>query len=118
VDNVASGGINVGITSEGVLTEGMQDEVFHIRETPDGMPLKGYKITSFNAICDFAKELHWRIPLCAIAGWDVCLDSDDNPMLIEVNLTYGGVLVHQLCNGPIFGDRTEEILNRVYHQSK
>ena len=114
VDNVASGGINVGITSEGVLTEGMQDEVFHIRETPDGMPLKGYKITSFNAICDFAKELHWRIPLCAIAGWDVCLDSDDNPMLIEVNLTYPDVQNMQMITGPIFKDRFAEVIDSLF----
>ena len=53
-----------------------------------------------------------------LISWDFAVDPQGEPVLIEVNLTYGGVLVHQLCNGPIFGDRTEDILSRVYHQSK
>lgn len=114
VDNVASGGMNVGVTADGVLTEGVQDEVFHIKQTPDGLPLKGYKIDSFKEVCEFAKTLHQRIPLCAIAGWDIGLDGNDKPILIEVNLNCPDVKNMQMINGPFFKDRFEEMIEYVF----
>ena len=101
VDNVASGGMNVGVTDKGILTEGVQDEVFHIKKTPNGMLLEGYQIDFFAEICEFVKELHLRLPLCALAGWDIGLDSNDKPLLIEVNLNCPDVKNMQMINGPV-----------------
>ena len=114
VDNVASGGMNVGITNNGILTEGVQDEVFHIKKTPNGMPLKGFQIGPFAEICTFAKELHLRLPLCALAGWDIGLDGNDNPILIEVNLNCPDVKNMQMINGPVFKDRFDEVIDYVF----
>ena len=46
-------------------------------------------------------------------GWQ-SIGTDGEPILIEVNLTYGGLSTHLLSNGPLFGDMTPEILKRVY----
>jgi hypothetical protein len=35
-------------------------------------------------------------------------------MLIEANLTFGGIEIHQVTNGPIFGDMTEEVLDSIF----
>ena len=34
--------------------------------------------------------------------------------MIEGNLCRAGMRVPQMCNGPIFGDRTPEILNKIF----
>jgi hypothetical protein len=54
------------------------------------------------------------IGLSRLLSWDFAIDEDGEPVLIEVNLTYGGVDVHQMSNGPVFGDMTEAVLNEVF----
>ena len=44
------------------------------------------------------------------------LDVNCDPVLIKANFSYGGVTIHQLNNGPIFGDDTEKILREVFSQ--
>lgn len=46
-------------------------------------------------------------------GLDICLDENNEPVLIEVNLLEPGILYEQLCTGPIFGERTNEVLDYV-----
>jgi len=33
-------------------------------------------------------------------------------------MTFGEVDFHQMCNGPIFGDLTERVLNEIYKTGK
>ncbi len=48
------------------------------------------------------------------AGWDFCLDENNNPIFIEVNLGYPSILYEQLCSvSPIFGNRTNEVYEYV-----
>ena len=51
-----------------------------------------------------------------LISWDFAIGQDGEPILIELNLTYGGLSTHLLSNGPLFGDRTPEILARVYNK--
>ena len=47
-------------------------------------------------------------------SWDVTIGEDGRPILIEFNIAFGGLDVHQLPNGPIFGDLTHEVLDDVF----
>ena len=60
------------------------------------------------------KKLHPFIPHFRMVSWDFSVNEDGMPILIEANLMYGELEFHQLCNGPIFGDDTEEILKEVF----
>ena len=51
-------------------------------------------------------------------SWDFAIDELANPVLIEVNLSYGGVDVHQMSNGPVFGEMTADILDEVFKKGK
>ena len=52
-----------------------------------------------------------------LISWDFAIDENGEPMLIEMNISYGELDFHQLCNGPIFGDKTEDVLNEVFDNS-
>jgi len=120
VDNGSHGGIICGINEDETLKEfAYNTRGYSWKQHPQGVTFKGYKIVGYKQCCEMVKRLAGRLLTTSrLISWDFAIDPEGDPVLIEVNLTYGGVLVHQLCNGPIFGDRTEEILNRVYHQSK
>ena len=51
-------------------------------------------------------------------SWDFAVDESGEPVLIEMNINYGELDFHQLCNGPIFGDQTKEIVKEVIEHSK
>ena len=43
----------------------------------------------------------------------LALAIDGEPVLIEVNLAYGGLFFHQIANGPVFGDLTKDIITEA-----
>ena len=47
-------------------------------------------------------------------SWDFAVDINAEPILIEINLRFQGINGGQLCNGPLFGDLTDEILREVF----
>ena len=52
--------------------------------------------------------------LCRVSklvAWDISLDQNDEPVLIETNLRWGGSV--QIAAGPVFGDMTEDVLNWI-----
>ena len=46
------------------------------------------------------------------------MDENGDPVVIEVNMSYGQIDFHQLCNGPIFGDRTGEMLDYLFKHDR
>lgn len=46
------------------------------------------------------------------------IDETGEPVLIEANINYGGVEIHQINNGLIFGNETKEILEEVFQKKK
>lgn len=118
VDNASSGGMFIGINkNNGKLTRATNFEILEINESPSGLKFSDYQIEHFNRITDFAKKLHTRIPLCALAGWDIALDKNNEPVFIEVNLNKPSVWLMQVCNGPIFGERFDEVLEYCFKQN-
>lgn len=51
-----------------------------------------------------------QFSLCKFIGGDICFNEQNEPVVIELNSSQPGVIGEQLCTGPIFGDRTEEVL--------
>ena len=119
VDNASSGGIVCGITSEGTLKEIAYDHNGNkFTGHPQSGPLKGIKIEGYDKCCELVKQLAGRMCSASrLISWDFAIDPAGEPILIEVNLSFGELDFHQLCNGPIFGERTSEILSRVFNKS-
>lgn len=116
VDNASSGGLVCGIQDDGTLKEVAYDKNGNRRtEHPQGGAFKGIRLEGFDKCRDLVRRLAGRMCTTSrLISWDLSVDPSGDPVLIEVNLTYGELDFHQLCNGPIFGHMTDKVLSRVF----
>ena len=107
--------MSVGINEDGTLKEYAYffngDRI--TKHPSSGIEFKGYQLPSFDKAIELVKKAHFYVPHFKMVSWDVAIREDGVPILIEANLTDGQIDLHQLCNGPLFGDDTEEILDEV-----
>ena len=110
VDNETAGGIKADIDLE---TGRIKGPAFgnptepNMPQTDSGAVLDNYLIPSFPQVLDFVKSLHLRLPYFRLIGWDISVDTNGMPILIEWNRK---AELSQVAHGPAFGDYTEEIL--------
>ena len=119
VDNFSSGGIACGIDENGRLKKYAYDKHFNkVEEHHPGFKFEGYEIKGYDKIKDIIKEQHKRFGHFKLISWDFTIGKDYEPIFIEFNLKRGGIDIHQACNGPLFGDLTDEILNEVFNKER
>lgn len=110
-DNYSSGGILCGITQEGQLKKyGYTLKGGKMEKTYTGIVLEGYEIPSFPDVVKMIKAMHKVVPYFRIISWDIGIDKNNDPLLVEYNTYYQSTRVHQTPNGPLFGKFTDEIL--------
>ena len=119
VDNASSGGIFCGINADGTLKECAYDTKGNCwTQHPQGAIFKGLEIAGYKKCCELVKSLAGRFCTTSkLLSWDLAIGEDGEPLVIEVNMTFGQVDFHQICNGPIFGGMTDEVLQQVYKNS-
>lgn len=111
VDNWGAGGVIVGVKLDGQLYEIGYDIKMNEFDGLNGNKFAQQKIEFVPRILNAIEDDHiHRYSLCKFIGWDVAVDDHGEPVLIEVNASQPGVIGEQLCTGPIFGDRTEEVV--------
>lgn len=115
IDNAHAGGIFCGIEEDGSLQKYAVDYKFSIYEThPQGTVFQGFVIPNYNKCVEMVKKIAPRMARIAkMISWDVAINEDGEPVLLESNMMYNGVDAPQIVTGPIFGDRTEEIIQYV-----
>lgn len=115
-DNYGSGGIYCGMNREGVLNDfayRMYEEKYEYH--PDSKyKFEGYKYPGFFEIVEKAKKMHRELPYFKFATWDMTLDKEGNPVLVETNLLHQDINGYQLQNGPLFGEYTDRILTDTF----
>lgn len=120
VDNASSGGIFCGIEENGQLksvaynTSGKK-----FLKHPQGAEFSSHCIPNFEECIEIVKRLAPRLyNVSKLVSWDLAIGMDGHPILIEANLYVGELDFHQIANGPLFGDMTEEIINEVFAKKK
>lgn len=110
VDNISQGGFYCIINDDGSL----HDRAFNtfkktITKTDAGAVLKDFSIPNYNRVKEMVQVTHRRVPYFKMISWDVALDSNNFPVLIEFN-AFGQSIDFQSVCGPLFGDYTDEVL--------
>ncbi len=120
VDNIGSGkrGVIVGVNEDGSLEEKGFYGNGEMSESHNNVTFKNKRIESFSKVISAALRLHSLTDSCKFIGWDIALDEDEEPILIEGNTIFPGVSFEQMCSGPIFGDRTEEVIEFLRDELK
>lgn len=118
VDNLSTGGgVLVGLSQDGAVNKfGIRKDYSKAYEAPSGLIFDGMKVPSWNQIKETIVGFHQRIPFANLIGWDVAIDQNGTPIVVEINLDLAAVEAHQIFNGPVFGDRLDEV--RMYIENK
>ena len=114
VDNLSFGGIACGIDASGRCTKYAIDKMGNMYEKhPSGCVFLGTKIPSYNKVLKMADTMHKKLPMFGTIAWDITVDEQGEPVLIEFNTWYAQLALHQVSNGPIFGDSFDEIVDMI-----
>ncbi|HHT9111041.1 MAG TPA: sugar-transfer associated ATP-grasp domain-containing protein [Candidatus Brocadiaceae bacterium] len=111
--NVNQGGVNCGINNEGKLHKFAVDKYFrkYYRHPSTDYLFENTDIPQYSSLLTFAKNLHKFLLYFDMASWDLAIDKNGEPVLVELNLINQGFSFIQVHHGPLFGDFTEELLN-------
>lgn len=109
IDNESAGGISVIIKPDGTLGKYAYGApgIDKVEYTDTGIRFEGYKVPSFDKAIELVKFSHLQLPYFNLIGWDIAIEEDGSPIMIELNLNPD---LSQSANGPAFGKYTEEIL--------
>ena len=116
IDNETAGGIKADIDLSTGCIRGCAIGSPKEKDMPFtdvGTPTDGYQIPCFSDVLDTVKEMHYRMPYYNLIGWDMSVDKEGQPALIEWNRA---AELSQVAHGPAFGDLTEEILTDAMHR--
>lgn len=116
VDNASSGGITVGVDNDGRLKPiayNAKGERFDKHPTSN-VKFDDFVIPNFDQVKQTVLTQAKNFPHFRLVSWDIALDKNNDPVIIEANLKYGEIDFHQLNNGPLFGEDTSEILSEVF----
>ena len=113
IDNQCSGGISTTVSKEGKLGKvafgGYSED--NIVKTDSGIVLDGYQVPSYDKAVEFVKRLHLKLPYFDIIGWDIAIQEDGEPVLIEFN-TNPGLSQSAFKSG--MGEYTERIIRELW----
>lgn len=113
-------GIICGIDDNGVLKDVayIYKKGLLVTTHPQGYNFKNVIVPSFNKIKEIAIKEHQKFGHFKVISWDFAVDKNENPILIEFNLKWQGLNHHQLTAGPLFGNKTEQVLSEIFNERK
>lgn len=90
----------------GVLrTEGMLPEWRPTQGHPDtGVPFAGFRVPGFDAAVALCCAAHDRLPYFQMLGWDIVIDEENRPRILEVNAGHPALKESEAMIGPSFAD--------------
>jgi len=102
----------IGVEKDGTL----KDKAVYscgemITQAPNGQEFAGRKLPNFEDALAMTTRIHEKLPHFGFMGFDVCFAADGTPTIMEYNIKGPGVLYYQYVNGPLFGERTQEVID-------
>lgn len=113
IDNQCAGGISTTISEDGRLGKiafgGYSED--NIVSTDSGVILDGYRLPSYDKVIEAVKRMHLRLPYFDLVGWDMAVQEDGEPVLIEFN-TNPGLSQSAFKSG--MGKYTERVITELW----
>lgn len=75
-------------------------------------------VPNFSHIIEMAISVHEGLHHFDIIGCDITLNKQKEPVLIEYNVYWPGIIIPQYCHGPLFGELTEELIDYLKYKPK
>lgn len=113
IDNWAAGGIDCGLDADGrPNSRGFSADCrWH-----DTVPSSGRRFVDLEPIPSFgrAREVAIRtarkMRYSRVLGFDMCIDAQGRPRIVEINNRFIGIFSHQVKIGGLFGAYTDEVI--------
>lgn len=115
VDNFSSGGVGCGVKPDGRLNDcGYTQKGERYDVHPNGFVFSEGFVPNFDKVLEAVKRCHMCVPMFGVASWDIAIDEDGEPVLIEYNVGGAGIDIHQYNNGPLYGKYRERIISDTF----
>ena len=102
----------VGVSNTGHLSKIGYDIQLNTFTEYNGIKFENHILHQIPSLLKDIENAHKnQFSLCKFIGWDICFNEQNEPIVIELNSSQPGVIGEQLCTGPIFGDRTQEVVD-------
>ncbi len=111
-DNVHSGGFVCPISSNGILFQFAMDGQRKTHTIINGIDLEhsSFVVPNFQGIINLAFEVARKMTLQRLLSFDIILNQENQPRIIEINIKNQTITTIQTTTGPFFGDYTDEVL--------
>jgi len=116
LDNAHQGGMFIGISDDGYLSERAFTEFQERYYThPDSdIVFKGYRVPETILAIEAVEQIHQRIPQLGMISWDVVVNDKNEVIIIEMNVKGQSVWLPQMAHGVgAFGDNTADVLKWI-----
>ena len=111
-NNNGKGVVCLGIDEEGRLVNtGYYENAKRVQTLPNGFTFGGMEIPSYKEALKLALEAHESMPMLGFIGWDITIDNNNKPVIVEWNLKGIGMYHSQLSMGPLFGEYSDYFAN-------
>jgi len=117
IDNWRSGYI-VGVSESGALSDAGYDiKLNQVKESDTHVAFGGIQIPNFDKMEALVEQVHKKhFPMCGVIGWDIMVDQEGSPRVIEFNLRpdFWG---EQLSSGVFFEPYSDVISHKIKSQN-
>jgi len=107
VDNLGSGGMFLRLGNDGeAVTDAMGDYGSKIMEKHPihGFRFRGFVVPAYKKALEECIRAHKSFPYIRVIGWDVAIDEEGMPKLLEWNARRPGIWVDEALFGPLWND--------------
>lgn len=115
VDNIHAGGFTIALSDTGRLHQWAFSEYgMKIEIHPDSdIRFADYQLPSVPDAIALVERLHMRIPRLMFISWDVTIQEDGKPIVVEMNTRNQSIWFPQMTSGrSMFGENTEAMIKR------
>lgn len=104
----------IGIHEDGSFFDyAIDHDLNRYKKIPSGYDFANQKIPCYDKVCRAIEKAHKCIPHFGLAFWDVCVNEDGEPVIVEVNLRYPDGTIPQAAGNPFLGKYTKEVMEYI-----